>query len=343
MHAVLINPAKPGNVFWDNVSLIATTAAESLGIELTIKYAQHRFGVIDHIRAIANQPSKPDYVIFMYQKAHGLEALKILEQAKINSFLINTDIPEQEQPHVGKPRQYFKHWLGHSFPNNQQAGYQLSQWLLARAQQLELAPQLVAISGSRESSASAYCNQGLRESLQSEPMATLHQLVFAHWSYDKAKKQAKGLLARYPETNIVWAMGEDVAFGIIDAARETGRNVGNDLLIGSTVSTAAGLNAIQNGLMVGNIGPDIWEAGWALSLLADHFHGYDFGQQQTVFEYQLQLVTADNLQDFAHFIDQQFWQRFDFKSLTKRHNTSHQQYQLSAIELLRSERPLSYR
>ena len=123
MRVSFINPAEPGEAFWDRVTDLMQQEAQARNIELKVYYAQrNRLQVLALAKQIVQQVPKPDYLIFVFQAHLGEHLLSLTEAARVNSFSINTNIPAQEMSEIGEPRQKYRYWLGHMFPDEQSAG-----------------------------------------------------------------------------------------------------------------------------------------------------------------------------------------------------------------------------
>ncbi|VUD61889.1 hypothetical protein TDB9533_02918 [Thalassocella blandensis] len=315
-----INPGSPGNRYWDRYVEYMRVAADSLHIDLHVEYAEgNRMHTPELASKLLSQPQVPDYLVYIFQYGQTLKVLNMAEQHKVKSFIVNTNVTDSEQSDVGKPRELFKYWIGHLHANNEYAGEHLAAQLSQEANQRFAGEdvRLLAISGSRDSTAAIDFNKGLANALKKDDSILLEQLVFSNWYYSTAMRQAEGLLLRYPQTQIMWSIGEDVALGAIDGAILAGRKPGVDIVIGGTVSTAKGVEAIEKGLLTANMGGDSWEGARALVMLFDFHHGVDFADDDFSVQYTTEYVTQENVAPFKALISQQKWQYVDYRKMSR--------------------------
>ncbi|VUD51413.1 ABC transporter periplasmic-binding protein YtfQ [Thalassocella blandensis] len=342
IHVTFVNPDKPGNVFWDRVTTYMQFAAEDLDIELSVLYAESRFQTPDIVSEAIKHKPKPDYLLYIYQYAQTRDVLEIAEQAKIKSFIFNTNMVEQERRTVGEAREKYKYWIGHSFPNNKNSGQQLAQSLITEAQSLHLQQgdgrhYLVALHGTRDSSAVPDYKAGLENAVSLNPNIKIVQQLHSNWSNLRAKKQTEGVLRRHPEIDIIWAGSESMAMGAIDASEKLGRKPGQDIIIGGTVSSQAGLQAVDQGKMIASIGGDTLEGAWALTQIYDYEHGQDF-YTGTPITYSLTITDKETIRQYDNFFSPEYWQQVDFKQFTKRHNPQLKEVQVTPDTLVKSTR-----
>lgn len=323
LRVAFIDPSSGGDPYWDRYVEFMQVAAKSLGIEFTVEYAEgNRMNTPKIAKHLIEQDLAPDYLIYIFQNTQTYKVLKQAEKHGVRSFIVNTNVIDFEREAVGKPRQHFKHWIGHLHSDNIKGGTQLAKGLVALARKKGLvetfAPvNTLAFSGSRDSTAALDYNIGLNDYVSSAAQMFIEQLVFTNWSFDAAQRQAKGLMLRYPETKIMWTVGENVALGVLDGLRHAGREAGKDVVVGGTVSTARGVNAILSGKMIANMGGDAWEGARALVMIYDYHFGKDFAKEEYSVLYSTELVTQENVQPYVHLINEERWREIDYRKLSK--------------------------
>ena len=138
LKVTFINPGYPGAIFWDRVTDVMQAAANDLEIELTVLYASKDTDTdrITHaalVKQVAESPQKPDYLITIFRKGSTRKVLSSIEKHNLDTFIINTDVPAEIKASIGKPRQIYSHWIGHIFPNDKKAGYDLASELINQA------------------------------------------------------------------------------------------------------------------------------------------------------------------------------------------------------------------
>lgn len=323
INVTFVNPDKPGNPFWDLVTDFMKAAADSLDIELQVIYGDaDRYVTTSKAIAAIQASPPPDYLVFMYQKGQGYQILEAAEKQQVHTFIINTDIPEAERARVGYPRERYKFWLGHMFPDDVDAGQALAKRLIeaARVAKPSSSPVswgLIALSGSRDSSAALDRNQGLEHALAADPDVGMRQLIFTGWSAEQTLEQTIALLKRYPDIALIWSASDGIALGAIEGSRQSGRVPGKDVFIGGMDWSAAGIQAVHDGALVATMGGHFMEGGWALVLLHDYHHGKDFSDTGLTLKSRMQAVTAANVVRFQHKMDVSRWRSIPFHAFSR--------------------------
>jgi len=319
MQVTFINPAAEGEAFWDRVTELMYMAAHDLNIELEVLFSGgNRLKVLELAKQTVKRAVKPDYLIFVFQAHLGEHLLKVTEDAGLYSFAINTNIPAEEELEIGSPRERFRYWLGHMFPDEQHAGFLLATSLYQQARvQQNLSPDdpvaMIAISGSEDSAASRERLEGLDLFLKDHPNVQLQQIVNAGWQQDKAREITRVLLARYPETSIIWAASDLMALGALQAAVAKGLVPGKTVFSGGIDGTAQGLAALAEGKMQASMSGHFMEGAWSMVLLHDHYHGLDFAAKTGMrIRTRLDLIQTGNVQPYIAQLDKRFFESIDF-------------------------------
>lgn len=344
IRVTFINPSSTSNPFWNQVTNFMQVVARNLDMQLDVRYANdNRYeGTNLATKALASHP-KPDFLIYIYQTGQGQEILSAAESAKVYSFIINTDVNDSDRETVGKPREKFKYWIGHLFPDDVAAGQELANRLFEAAKAQGKLGQdgrvhAVALSGGRDSSAALDRNEGLQQALQSHPEVTLHQLVFTNWEMKLARSQTQGLLKRYPEASVVWAASDFIALGAIEAIEENKKNAGADVLAGGFDWTTAGVHAVKNGKMLATLGGHFMDGGWALVLMHDFYHGIDFAPSGTTIRSRMHVISQENVDSFLALPSKKQWDDIDFRQFSKIYNPKLLKYDFSLSAVLKAKR-----
>lgn len=319
IQVTFINPAYQGEAFWDRVTELMSLAAHDLNIEFEVLYSGgNRLKVLDLTKQMVKRTTKPDYLIFVFQAHLGEHLLKLTEAAKLHSFAINTNIPATEQSEIGLPRGKFSYWLGHMFPDEQHAGFLLASSLYQQAHlQRSLMPDdpisMIALAGSDDSAASRERLEGLQLFLKDHPEVRLKQVVNAGWQQDKAREITRVLLARYPETKIIWTASDLMALGALRAAEEKGLVPGKTVFTGGIDGTAQGLAALAEGRIQASLSGHFMEGAWSMVLLHDHYYGLDFADHVgTRVRSRLDLIQTANVEPYLAHLDKRFFENIDF-------------------------------
>lgn len=344
IRVTFINPDRNGNPFWDNVTRFMQAVANDLNIQLHVQYADaNRYQAARLAKESIQATPKPDYLIFVYQYGQGLNILREAEKAKVRSFIINTDTSDKNRLTAGAPREKFSYWIGHMFPDDVRAGYELAMQLIEEGRiKINLNRDehihMVALSGSRDSSPALDRNMGLKLALQTNPDVTLHQLVFSEWDSQVALQKTSGLLSRYPETTLIWSASDAIALGVVEAIAGKHKIPGNDIFTGGIDWTEKGVTAVHDRKLLTTMGGHFMEGGWALILLNDYHHGIDFSSLGTTIRYRMQAITRKNVQTYLKTLERQNWDAFDFRQHSKAFNPQLKEYDFSLNALLKSDK-----
>jgi hypothetical protein len=118
----LISAATEEEAYWASIHNSGKAAADDLGIDFEIIYSYR-----DHIKAIqianvqfAREHNKPDYVIVVGEKRIAAASIPILDDAGIKVFLFG-DMTAREKEQIGKPRDYYKNYIGKRTINDDEA------------------------------------------------------------------------------------------------------------------------------------------------------------------------------------------------------------------------------
>lgn len=341
-----INPAYPDEPFWSMVTSFMEAAANDLGIELTVLYAEeNRLKSLSMVEELLSSDAKPDYLIFHLQVQVGARILQAAEQAKVHSFVINSNTPVSDAEKIGLPRGKFKYWLGHMFPDDESAGFRLASALITKAMREGLVDEngkvhVIGITGDRQNSVASERATGLRRFAESNQNVELHQVVHAFWDEQKARYAANALIKRYPKTTVIWSASSKMALGATQAIEALGSVPGVDLFTGGIDWTSAALEAVQTGKMTAAIGGHFMEGGWALVLLHDHYHGYDFlDTVGATSRTEMSVIGAVNAASFLEDRDVDKWASIDFKAYSLKHQTpkSAHQFTLRSLDVQSTE------
>lgn len=329
------------DTFWPSVSNFMQAVCEDLEIECRTYYSgDNHHKMRAQIEIVATGPKKADAVIFHGLKKSGGSFIKTAEKVKINAFLINAGLEKEEYEVMGKPREKYKHWLGEMLPDDHKVGFDLANKLIDTAiAKGALADDgkvhMFGISGIVSDGASIKRTAGLKEAVGLRNDVVLHQIVPGKWDIDGARSKFLWLMKRYPQTTVVWAANDARALGALEAAKQLGLMPGEDIFIGGVDWSGSGLEKVREGEFVVDIGGHVMEAGWAVVMLFDYFHGIDFGSEGLQTKTKMTLVTESNINNFnAYFIDRA-WGRVDFRKFSKHLNPDLKEYDFSMDAIVR--------
>jgi ABC-type sugar transport system substrate-binding protein len=265
------------------------------------------------------------------------DMLKRTEKAGVKTFTFNTDVPEFDRQTVRAPRQTLTQWIGHLAPDNIAAGKQLAEALIATARQKPdtSPPEILALSGTRDSSAATDRDKGLRGSVEHES-ATLNQLLYAGWSQPEAEDKTRLLLDRYPGTDVIWCASDGMALGAIRALESKNMRPGVDVMVGGVDWEKRALDAIREGRLTASMGRHFMDGGVALLLIHDFNAGYDFAGEASgpMLSYDLKVANRENLGVIEQVMQPDNWDSLDFTRFSRVYNAELRTNDLSANELM---------
>ncbi|PKL75044.1 MAG: hypothetical protein CVV27_17385, partial [Candidatus Melainabacteria bacterium HGW-Melainabacteria-1] len=161
LHIVLLTPRN--DAFWTLFARIGQAAAEDLGIRLEWLPAMNdaKKHLADALAVLA-RPDKPDAIILKNFDGTARPILAAAEKAGVYSMLFEEGFAGTDLEAMGRPREKYRYWLGEFLPDNFEAGYSLTQAIIAKAKDrfAQRPLQMVAIAGNMNEGSSADRVQG---------------------------------------------------------------------------------------------------------------------------------------------------------------------------------------
>ncbi len=332
--------------FWPIVEQVMVSAAADLDIELTIvSFKNDPFYMLARLKEIVEDPNtRPDCIITHNYKKKGKDFINLSGDFDVPVLIFNAGFSDEED--AGVPRGKFPNWIGQILPDDEQGGYQLAKDLIAMAKTLESnnsgTIEMVALEGNRASDASNKRVVGLKRALAEHPEVVNNQFFHVKWKMDRASEAYRAAMKRYPDTTIFWAASEDMAIGVIKAAKEDGFKPGRDIVTGGFDLLPVNRAYVESGEMSVSIGAHYFEAAWALILAHDYLKGIDFDVDSGgTFQFTSEMTTQSK-KDFATYRDiyttlsGSSLDKLDFKTLSKYYNPQRDQYDFSLLSFLKS-------
>lgn len=344
LNIVFVNPSSKDDRFWNDFQTFMEAAAQDLNIDLDVMHSERdALIMLDNIRKITNRPDRPDAVIFQNLKKNGEEAIEIMNDAGIPSFVVNAGVDYAE---TGLPRRRYTHWLGDLIPDDEVAGYTMALLLVETARLSGLVDadgnvNILAFSGTISDKASEERVAGLERAVAELENVVLQQIVTANWSEDLALEKFYWLHERYPETHVVWSASDSMAIGVAKRAADmeilslpnSERYV--DLLVGGVDWIAPARELVQSGDMVLSMGGHFMDGAWALVLLRDYFDGIDFASSTTQLRSQHSVLNSTNIDAYQEYMgDSTQWGAIDFRVFSKSYSPELQSYDFSLDAIL---------
>jgi ABC-type sugar transport system substrate-binding protein len=278
---LFLNPGTPTEAFWASYSQFMQAAATDLGMDLRIQYSDRvSENTIRQAREALQGDHRPDYLVFVNEQYIAPEVLRLAKGSGVKLFMVNNALTADQMKLIGARPDKYPDLLGSLVPNDEEGGYLMLKELIR--QHGPVAPgqtiELLAFSGLKVTPSAQYREQGLRRALVEHPEVRLRQLVYGGWTRQRAYEQARLLFKRYPQTSLVWAANDEMAFGVMQAYVEAGGVPGKGVLFGAINNSPEALQALLDRRLNVLLGGHFSLGGWALVQLHDYDEGVDISQ-----------------------------------------------------------------
>ena len=325
------NPHSADDAFWQPVTKFMQAAAKDLNIELSVLVANHdREKMIAQVRTVVSGQDKPDVIVFKNFKSNGAEILELAEQYGVHAFIFNAGLIGENATKYPTPRAPLKHWIGQMLPGDAGAGEVLAEFLINEGLATNEPVNIIGLTGNLADSPAIARNAGLKKALVLHELQ-MEQLIPANWTTEQAFQATKGLLKRYPATNIIWCANDSMALGAHEASVKAGRVPGKDIFIGGIDWQPNALELIQRGGIAGSVGGHFMEGGWAMVLIYDYLNGNDFKDTIGVdIHSEMSLLTPLNIEKYITQFTDDNWDRIDFKRFSIESNPAGYDFSLNA-------------
>lgn len=325
LNVLYFSPETDENSFWGLQRKYARAVAKNLNINLNIieiKEEQHnRFAFIDLVDSYINIDHKPDLVLGIFYLNGEETFLDYLHEQKMPFFSVNASISTKSLKKIGLPRENYPYWIGHIAPNDEQAGFNLTQKLLELQTDKVL---MAAIAGENQSTVSYNRKMGLFNAQRQNKFQLLPP-IHTNWGPHEADNAIRTINRRFPKFNAIWSIGTGAAEGLTWFFNEQ-PNGRRNIKIGTFDWSPVVLDLIIKGHIDISYGGHFREAGWALILAYDYFSGIDFINDSTAYiETELQPATKHNAKQIMEEINQN-WQNVNFQQSTKCLNNALSKY-----------------
>jgi ABC-type sugar transport system substrate-binding protein len=276
---VFLNPGSAQDPYWSSYSRFMQAAADRLGMNLTVYYTDRDTRtLLTQARKTLQGSGRPDYLVFSNELNVAPEVLRLSVGSGVKLMAVNNTFTADQLSILGDLRSRYPDFLGSVVANDEEGGYLIAKRLIEShapvlpGQTIDM----LAFSGTNTTPVSLQRERGLYRALAEFPQVRLRQIVLGGWRRDRAFEQAQMLLKRYPNVHLIWAASDLMAFGVMDAVRETGKQPGKDILLGTINDSSAALQALHDGQLSVVAGGHFTLGGWALVLL----HDYDAADKQ---------------------------------------------------------------
>jgi ABC-type sugar transport system substrate-binding protein len=336
---VFLSPDPPGNAFWDSVIDFMKAVAEDLNIDLQVHVGKTRpstYMLRKNGMSILNQADLPDFFVTGYWPGATHQLIEEADKKGVKFFIFNTPMSELHAAIVGKPREKYRHYIGHMYPDDLQAGYDLAEKLIQDARRNESNKVLLSgLAGNTDSAVSANRVTGLKRFIDQSASGALLGVYATDWSPAATEIATKKLLTEHPSTNVIWAASDLIALSAAETLRLHGKVPGENILLAGIDWSDSGIQAVTDGVLAASLGGHFMEGGWALLLVHDYYHGIDFKDDLGVaIMTKMQMIDRGNVEAYLAKLGNREWSKIDFKNFSKVYNNKLQKYDLTLENLL---------
>lgn len=272
---VFLNPGEASErgtgPFWRSVSRFMASAAGQLGMELEVLYAERdHLLMLRQADSLAGRERAPDYIVIVNEKMAAPQMLETLARSTAKVLVIHNDLTPEQRRQIGNERERIKNWIGTATADNTRGGYRLMAELHRQLGGRDA--RIIGITGDRSTPVSLERARGIDEYLERAGGGHVQQLAFGDWSYAGGEEKARVLLARYPDTTVIWAANDSMALGALRAVKARGVGV----LVGGMGGWPDAVSSIAAGELAATAAGHDLIGAWAMVLLHDYHHGKDF-------------------------------------------------------------------
>lgn len=333
-HIVFLNPGEPVDrgkgMFWPMTARLMAVAAKTFGMQLEVLYAERdHLLMLRQAESVAQRINPPDYVVMVNEKQTALQMMQMFANTPTKILLIHNDLTAEQRAEIGNEREQMHNWIGTAKTDEERSTYRMMEELTRQLGELE--PQVIGITGERGTKVSLERAQGVSDYMAKIGRGQQLQLAFSNWGTSDAQSKANVLLARYPQTNIIWAANYSMALGALRAVKAHGAPV----LVGSTAAAPKAVPSMAEQGMSVSLGSHFFTGAWAMVLLYDYHHGVDFlthGGARQKLDY-LYVITPDNASRYYEAVYDQT-DSLDFSIFSKYLHPSTGRYTFSLAPLM---------
>ncbi len=332
-----IENAELYNPFFSQVNRLIQKAGSSLDVEIKIVSTPLIYSELRSFLMEFSDRYSPDGFLCAGGGAATLNILKIAEELRIPTVTYNSTVPGSEGK-AGAPRERYKYWVGEIVPDDQYVGYLLAKELVRRARLKGINRiSMVAFAGTFHDYGSIERIKGLRKAVSEMPGIELKQIFSTGgYDYDVSRDKFRSVKeTRYPEANVFWCACDNIAFGVIDEAREMGLVPGRDVITGGVDWLSSAFDRILSGEMELSIGGHYMEGAYALVMLYDYLNGSDFARYGvSLYSEKMKAVDQSNALYYKQALSEENQDVYDFKRFSRIHNPGMGRYAFSVDRLI---------
>ena len=336
-----IIPGKSDEDFWVTSKNFTQAAAKNLGINLEVLFAQRdRIYMVKLSKEISERKIKPDFVFIVNEKLAAEQMLPILNDSKIKTFLIHSDLTDDQKRILKHPREKLKYWIDTIIPDNTYAGYLIANETYKITRKMlnkKSTFNMISINGDKATPTSIERQNGLNQFLSENNNIFLKQTFYAEWNKKVAYEQTNIILDRYRNIDMFWAANDPIALGILKSAKEKGKNPGKDIFIGGLNWLTEALLEVKKGALSTTIGGHFMTGACALIVLYDYLHGIDIKNKNHELNIKIfNSINSNEADEFINYLNESNWSKIDFKRFSKALNPRLKDYNFNSKEILRT-------
>ena len=327
--------------FWTQIEYFSRLVANSLDVELHVhqisRRDKNRYLYAESIEKVIKTQFVPDAIISVFWLHGETKLLDVSQRYRIPLITYNSQLSTKTISRIGRPRQKYRYWRAHLFPDDTAIGEQVAELLLKQTSR-QMPVNMFALGGDTMSGPSLNRLKGLKITLKRYPNVKLINTVFTDWDSLVAKHKMLSLLRRFDpnDLQLVWTASDQLTLGVISAIEHLSYKPGKHIFVGGVDWTPESLNLIREDKQLFSIGGHFTEAGKGVLLAHEILHGFDFSDDLgTMQKTQMMMINKQNIDNIAPKLHGGYWKTLDFKTLSKRYNTNLEQYQLDIEHLLR--------
>ena len=314
MKITFLTPAGTEDPFFRKVIRAVECAAAALGVEAVSKSC--RRGEI-HLypqlaRDLIASADVGDCLLFVNEAEAGAEIIPAADARDLPVCSVLQGYSAAVRMALGRPGEHHSSWILDLVPDDERAGRDLLATLVGhvlRKSSVGKPIRVLALSGPY-TQASMLRLKGMRSSLADLPEVTLDGPHQAGWSRDRSRYAVLDALAEGGLPDLVWAASDSMAFGAIDALKESGLRPGRDVVVGGVDWADSTLDAIRNGEMLVSMGGHLFDAALALVFAVSALHGS--ARRNVSLHSEMAPLTGATMAEYATLLDDQNWPKMDW-------------------------------
>ncbi|WP_423186335.1 ABC transporter substrate-binding protein [Alishewanella sp. d11] len=325
---LFVSPSHPDDPFFKHVELYTKLAAENLGLELDIIYGEgNRLLQLEQLTSYFSL-QQPEYIAVQTYSGGAKALMDFLAQyPATNIITLERIILPHESLQIGVPGEKYPNWFAEIYFDNAKASRTLTEALLNQCRDKAFQGQkgVVGLNGANGFEAEQR-GAALKNVTETNFSYIFNQVVPSQWLRELATTQSQQLLRRYPNTSVIWAASDWIALGVLDMLKANQLNSA-DFCIGGFDWLPEAIAKIDSGELVASVGGHYMMGAWSMVAIYDHWHGnLPINALKGKAAFELELITAKNVQDYQPLLTPAYWQQYDFRRFSFTANPQQESY-----------------